>query len=272
MIVFILIFLGLVFGSFVNAWVWRVHEQSRSKRKRADKRFSVAQGRSMCPHCQHELAAKDLVPVLSWLWLRGKCRYCGAKISVQYPMVELFAAVLFVLSYLVWPYELDVLGWFGLGLFGVFIIFALALTVYDLRWFLLPNRMVFPLIGVAIIYVVVQAAAQGNASVLWASVFGGALIFGVFWALFQVSQGKWIGGGDVKIAIALGLFAGGGVEALLVIFFASLIGTIVSLPVLMTGKQGFGRQVPFGPYLLTATVFVVLFSERIMDWYQSILL
>src|SRR3989344_6490262 len=125
MIVAILIVLGLAFGSFVNALVWRLHEQeerAKSKEQRrkkgkakntaklsshtsvlSSKDLSILKGRSMCPSCKHGLAAKDLVPVLSWLTLRGKCRYCHKPISIQYPLVELITATLFVISYLLWP-------------------------------------------------------------------------------------------------------------------------------------------------------------------------
>src|SRR5579871_5847178 len=100
MLIFILIVVGLAAGSFVNALVWRVHEQSK-KKKSAE--LSILKGRSMCPRCKHELAASDLIPVLSWLWLRGKCRYCQKPISPQYPVVELAVALVFVSSYFWWP-------------------------------------------------------------------------------------------------------------------------------------------------------------------------
>src|SRR5665213_2769212 len=95
MIIALLALLGLVFGSFVNALVWRLHEQEvlLEKRKKPSKKqlekLSILNGRSMCPHCKHELAIKDLVPLFSWIALKGKCRYCGKPISWQYPVVEL---------------------------------------------------------------------------------------------------------------------------------------------------------------------------------------
>jgi prepilin signal peptidase PulO-like enzyme (type II secretory pathway) len=105
MIIAVLVVLGLCFGSFANALVWRVHEQAgQAAKKKPDKKYlkqlSVAKGRSMCPNCKHELVAKDLIPVLSWLALGGKCRYCAKPISIQYPLVEVALASLFVVSYL----------------------------------------------------------------------------------------------------------------------------------------------------------------------------
>src|SRR6185369_3402365 len=105
----ILALLGLIFGSFVNALTWRLHEQEKlagkKGKKAADRRqaLSISTGRYMCSNCGHELAAKDLVPVFSWLWLRGKCRYCGARIPDS-PIVELATGLLFALSYAAWPF------------------------------------------------------------------------------------------------------------------------------------------------------------------------
>lgn len=278
MIIAILALVGLVFGSFVNAFVWRLREQElllEKKKKPTAKqlaKFSIMKGRSMCPHCEHMLAAKDLVPVLSWLSLRGKCRYCAKPISWQYPAVEVATALVFVISYLWWPVPVSgfevqhFVVWLG------FLVMFMALTVYDLRWFLLPNRIVYPLIAVAALETIILALHGHQASLLLWPVLGALVIAGTFWLLFQVSAGAWIGGGDVKLAVVLGLWAGGVRMALLVIFFASLIGTVCSVPMLLKGKQGMKLRIPFGPFLLAATLVVVLFGMRLIGWYMNHLL
>jgi len=278
MIIAALAVLGVIFGSFVNAAVWRLHEQSKLAGKRGEavatrrKELSIAKGRSMCPHCSHTLAAKDLVPILSWLSLGGKCRYCHKPISWQYPLIEVITGVLFALSYATWPYEFHGVGLFQFALWLLFLVAFVALAVYDLRWFLLPDKIVYPLTMLAVLQVTVTAVWFHSFSVVWQPVLGGVIIFGLFWLLFQVSKGAWIGGGDVKLAFALGLLAATPLKAGLVIFFASLLGTIVSLPALAKGKSGFSRHIPFGPYLLAATVIVVLYGEGIVNWYQNLLL
>lgn len=277
MIIAGLALLGIVLGSFVNALVWRLHEQvalDGKKGKAANKRrqeLSIAKGRSMCPHCGHTLTTKDLVPVLSWLWLRGHCRYCKGLISWQYPLVELLTGILFALSYISWPHVLHGAWLFSFVVWLLALVFFVALAVYDLRWFLLPDRLVVPLTVLAAVHTVVLAVWLQSFSALWQPAVGGLIIFGLFWGLYQVSKGAWIGGGDVKVGFALGLLVGTPLRAFLVIFFASLIGTIVSIPLLARGKSGLKMRIPFGPYLLAATIIVGLYGGHIVSWYEQLL-
>lgn len=278
MIVLILVILGLCAGSFVNALVWRLHEQERlTDHKKANKkllqRLSISRGRSMCPHCHHELAGKDLVPLFSWVVLKGKCRYCHKSISAQYPLVELACAGLFVASYVGWPAAIE-----GeqVTLFTIWLVLLtglLALLVYDLRWLLLPNRIMYPLGGIALIYAfsgVLAADRPHHAllNVFFAVAIGG----GIFYLLFQVSQGKWIGGGDVKLGWLLGLLVGSPAKAFLLLFLASFLGSLVSLPLLATGRLKRTSTIPFGPFLITAAIITVLFGTTILNWYRDSIL
>ena len=228
----------------------------------------------MCPHCEHELAAKDLIPVLSWLSLGGKCRYCKAPISAQYPVVELLTLGLFVLSYIVWPLELgSTLSYGVLALWLVALVHMIALAVYDLHWFLLPDKLVAPLTAVAAIFGIVRAFdSPGPVQGILTAAAGGLLLFAVFYGLFQISDGRWIGGGDVKIAAALGVLAGSPLQTLLLLFIASLLGTLVALPGLLAKGKVRGAQIPFGPYLIAATVITVFAGQTIVDWYSDLLL
>jgi prepilin signal peptidase PulO-like enzyme (type II secretory pathway) len=208
---------------------------------------------------------------MSWLLLRGKCRYCKTRIPDS-PLVELFTGLLFAISYVSWPYSFDGTGLFRFILWLAFLVGFAALAVYDFRWFLLPDKIVFPLTGLAVVQVAVISIWSHNLSALWEPAAGAAVIFGIFWILYQVSKGNWIGGGDVKLAIVIGLLAGTPLRALTVIFFASLAGTIASIPQLVKGKQGLVKRIPFGPSLLLATVIVVLYGTRITTWYQGLVL
>lgn len=259
MVYIALLILGLCSGSFINAFVWRLHEGR-----------DWVNERSECVHCHHELAPKDLVPVLSWLWLRGKCRYCKKPISVQYPLVEALTALLFVSSYAFWPFVLE--GWQVLifGLWLVILVGLVALLVYDMRWMLLPNKLVFPLMVLAATMALVRVGSSTEPAktvldVVLAVLVGG----GIFYAIFQISQGKWIGGGDVKLGFLLGLIVGTPAKSLAVIFLAAILGSLVSLPLLASKKLKRTSLIPFGPFLIAAGILVFLFGSQMIDWYTT---
>ncbi len=292
MTIAVLIVFGLCLGSFANALVWRVHEQAQGRLQVTGSRFkgkrqtttkkigkrsvnlSIVEGRSVCTDCGHELAAKDLIPVLSWLSSGGKCRYCHKKVSVQYPIVEIATAMLFVASYVFWPYQLTA-GSGQLVAFGLWLLILtglMALLVYDLRWYLLPNRIVYPLTVLAGCMALIQVAvAPEPASAVIDTALSVLVGGGIFYALFQVSGGKWIGGGDVKLGWLLGLIIGSWAGSLLMIFIAALLGTLVSIPLMMDKKLKRNSVIPFGPFLIIGAIIVVLFGTEILDWYQQLL-
>lgn len=279
MIIVTLAVFGLVLGSFTNAFVWRLREQSlpaarrESKGKAKKKDLSISKGRSMCVHCGHTLRAVDLIPVLSWLSLKGKCRYCKKSISWQYPAVELAMAMLFVASYVFWPHDLThVTEKAALGVWLVSLIGFMALFVYDLRWMLLPNKIIFPMYGLAIIYVVLRTVATSDVQTITSAALGVVVGGGIFYVLFQISSGRWIGGGDVKLGFLFGALVGGPVEAALVLFGASLAGSLITVPLTISGKMTAKTRIPFGPLLIAATVFVVLFGPEVIDWYRGFIL
>ncbi len=260
MVIAILLVLGLCFGSFVNAFVWRLHGHK-----------DWVKGRSICVHCEHELAARDLVPVLSWLALKGKCRYCHKPISIQYPVVEAATALLFVGSYAFWPVDFTGSQVAIFGLWLVLLVGLMALLVYDLRWMLLPDKIILPLAGVAALQAVIVIAASSHplralVNMVLAVAVGG----GVFYVLFQVSGGKWIGGGDVKLGWLLGVIASTPGRSLLLIFLAAVLGSLVSLPLLASKRLKPKSVIPFGPFLILGIIIVVLFGAHILDWYKQL--
>jgi len=261
MVIAALIFLGLLLGSFVNALVWRLY-----------KKKDWVTDRSECDHCHHKLSALDLIPVVSWVMLRGKCRYCHKPIADS-PLTELAMPALFVVSYIFWPQSLEGEGLMTFGFWLVFLVGFVALAVYDFRWFLLPNKIVFPLIGLAVLQLVLQLLFF-DAS--WRDVLGAALgvtlISGIFYALFVLSNGAWIGFGDVKLGIVLGILAGGPLPAILLLFVASVLGMLFSLSLVVRGKADRKSYVPFGPFLLAAMVLVALLGVDIIDWYRNLIL
>lgn len=228
----------------------------------------------MCPNCKHELSATDLIPVFSWLWLRGKCRYCKEPISVQYPLVELSTAALFIVSYVFWPYPLHA-PWSMVHFASWLITLTgfMALIVYDLRWMILPNKIVKFLVVVAGLQVITKAlSSTGSLQPIVAAFWGVLVISGLFYVLFQISGGKWIGGGDVKLAVVLGLLVGGPLKAIMLIFLACLMGSLVGIFIIIVQKTDLKTKIPFGPFLIVATIIVYLFGTGITSWYQTHLL
>lgn len=288
MVVAILIILGVCLGSFINAFVWRHYRQmelqeqidelqgAKAKQKQLKmleherKTLSVVKGRSMCTHCGHPLAARDLIPVVSFVLLRGRCRYCGKRIEDS-PLAELLTPILFVVSYLFWPFALQGTGLFMFIMWLVFLVGFVMLILYDLRWFLLPHGIVLPLIGLAIAEVVIVASVfDGGVTALINAVWGAVIIGGLFFVLYRVSNEQWIGGGDITLGILLGLLVGGPANGLLVIFLASLLGTLVALPLLALKKAARSTHLPFGPFLIIAAVITMLWGGHIVAWYTRL--
>lgn len=275
MIILLLGLLGLCLGSFANALVWRWRQQRVGEEKRpkkVPKELTITQGRSMCPSCRHQLGFWDLLPVVSWLALRGKCRYCHKPISWQYPVVEALTAGLFIVSYLYWP-----LGWSNLGIFQfaiwlIVLVGLLALLVYDARWQLLPSRLVYPLGALVALQVVVVGVVQGSMSAVLGAASGAICLGGLFYLIFAISDGKWIGGGDVRLGFVLGALVGGLLEAVMVLFFASVLGTLFSLPTLSSKNNALKLKVAFGPFLIAAAIIVYLFGASFIGWYEQHLL
>jgi prepilin signal peptidase PulO-like enzyme (type II secretory pathway) len=291
MVILALIFTGLCFGSFINALVWRIHEQTKlgqrvrgkgqSKKHQLNSQhltynpgaLSILKGRSMCPHCHHPLEVRDLIPVISWLSLKGKCRYCHKPIAIQYPLIELLTASAFLLSYAWWPLNYSLAGTTLFGVWLCALVLLIALAVYDLKWMILPDRLVFPLIGISAVFAAVKLIGFDSLSGvdLLALVSSVTIASGLFYILYIVSKGEWIGGGDVKLGVALGLLLARPDASLLMIFLASLIGSVIAIPLLIQGKST-KLKLPFGPLLIVATILVFWWNEPIIHWYTTLFL
>ncbi len=224
----------------------------------------------MCPNCKHKLRAVDLIPVFSWIMLRGKCRYCRKPISAQYPIVELLTLLLFIASYFFWPIAFHKQGIADLVIWLLILVNLIALAVYDIRWLILSNRIMYILYGlVGLQFLVTIIFFDGRLHFILNSLFGLLIGGGVFYILFQVSSGKWIGGGDVKLGAVLGIYLGSALDAVLMIFFASVLGSLFSIPMLATGKVNRKTLIPYGPFLILATIILRLFGGTISSWLKT---
>ena len=269
-------FLGLVFGSFINALVWRLSQQldkngdAKKLSAKKKKELSIVSARSMCPSCKHQLSALDLVPVFSWLFLKGKCRYCKKPISAQYPLVELLTAGLFALSAYAWNFDQTwMVATFITWL--ICLVGLVALAVYDAKTMILPDKIIFKLYLVAIAGLIIELLlGRPPADIL--QIAGSVFVSGgIFYILYQVSQGKWLGGGDVKLGLLIGLLLPNALQAALMLFLASILGTITSILLSVNKKIERSSKIAFGPFLIASTIIVVLYGQSIIDWYLNII-
>jgi leader peptidase (prepilin peptidase)/N-methyltransferase len=206
---------------------------------------------------------------VSFLSLGGRCRYCRHRID-DTPIAEILTVLLFVLSYAYWPLPLHGAGLLEFVCWLIFVTGFMGLAIYDLKWFLLPNRVVYPLLALAVVQVLTVALFfSGGTNLLLGSLWGLLVGGGFFYLLFQLSGGKWIGGGDVKLGAVLGIIVGGPLNACLVLFGASLIGTVITLPLIITGRAKRTTVIPFGPFLLVATIVVRIFGASIVMWLRQ---
>jgi prepilin signal peptidase PulO-like enzyme (type II secretory pathway) len=242
---------GLLFGSAINAMVWRLNVGR-----------SWVKGRSECPDCGHVLAAKDLVPVLSWLTLGGKCRYCRAPIK-DHPLVELATGILFALSaYALW----NQMPYWELGIWLVMLVMLIVLAVYDLRWMILPDKVMLPLIIVAFCYQIVVTVVTRSPELLVDSLVAAIAAGGVFYAIVFFSKGRAMGGGDIKLAFAMGLILGLANTAVAMLI-AFNVAALVGIGLVVLKRRTRKDQIPFGPFLAGATIVAFLFGDRIVGWY-----
>ena len=257
-ILVVIAIIGLVVGSFLNVVVLRLH---------AGKDFT--KGRSSCPKCGHTLSPLELVPVVSWVVLRGRCKACGKPISVQYPLVELLTALVFVLAYVTHPIStygdlLELLLWFYI--LGSLIVLA----VYDLRWYLLPDKVLLPIIIPASAILVAEALITHSPRVVIGGVLAAIAFGGGFYLLAAVSKGRWMGGGDIKLAFVMGLLLGLQRTAL-AMFIAFVTAALVGAVLIAIKRKGRRDSIPFGPFLITGTIITYLYGTAIISWYISTL-
>jgi prepilin signal peptidase PulO-like enzyme (type II secretory pathway) len=251
-----LFLIGLVVGSFLNVVVMRLHEGR-----------DFVKGRSGCDHCGHTLVWWEMVPVISWLLLRGRCRHCKRRLSVQHPAVELLTGGLFVLSYLTHPPQTygDVLS-LALWLYAAASLIILA--VYDLRWYLLPDKVLLPIMIPAIAILIGDAVSARSLEALWKPLAAAAIFGGAFYAIAAVSKGKWMGGGDIKLAFIMGLLLGLKKTALAMLVAFNL-AAIVGVALIMMRRKQRSDVIPFGPFLILGTFIAYLFGQPLVDWYVA---
>lgn len=248
-----LFILGSAIGSFLNVVIDR------------SARSETLLGRSYCDHCKATLSSVDLVPIVSFVGLEGRCRRCRKKISWQYPFVEALSGSLFAFTF----YQLSVSSGLSLYLLLYFLFLIsifIVVAAIDLKFNLIPTTFVFLASAIALFY---------NYIFLSSPVFiehvASAFLLGLFFfVLFAVTKGRGMGSGDIPLAFLIGMVLGWP-NSIAAIFLAFTSGALISIILVLVGKKGLKQTIPFGPFLVTTAVVVMFWGDKIVNYYLSLI-
>lgn len=260
--------LGTAIGSFLSVTIYRLHENEKG----------IISGRSFCPACKKPLKWRHLVPIFSFLFLRGKCAYCDKKISPHYFILELLTGLAFLAAFFYWNFVVTIpstvnpsifnyeINW---QIFEVFVFYLIEFSLlvgiffYDLMYKEIPDRFSLTAIVIAIAGgLLLKTISPLN------MLIGGVSIFAFFALQFLLSKGKWIGGGDIRLGALIGVLLGWQL-GLVALIIAYILGSIYSVILLIQKKITGKSAIPFGPFLVTGTFVAIFFGAQILYWYLN---
>ena len=239
--------MGGLWGSFANVCIYRL---PRDK--------GVVAGRSYCPKCKTQISWYDNIPILSYLFIQGKCRKCKKKISIQYLLVELLSILSFVVAYFFYGITVSTLLFIILALSFIIIFFI------DLKHYIIPNSLTFPLMFIGFV-----KSFDPNLNELFPnyinSLIGGVFGYGIIWVIifmYKVLRNKeGMGLGDAKLLSAIGFWFGW-IAIPIVIFSSSIVALIAVLPSLIKKSKNMSSQIPFGPFIILGCILYIIFAEQ----------
>ncbi|TFZ40675.1 prepilin peptidase [Soehngenia longivitae] len=248
----IVIFLfGLAIGSFTNVLIYRLPREE-----------SIVFPGSHCPNCNHELMWYDNIPLISYFFLKGKCRYCKEKISIRYPLLEFFNGIIYLSFFITYGFTLEFIY---LSLLTSFLI---SITIIDLKHQIIPDGLVVSVLGLNILYKIGNYFMYGISFEFLDSLFGLLAGAGIFLLILLISRGG-MGGGDVTLVGALG-FSLGLKNTILMILLSFIIGAVISIILLVFKIKSMKDPIPFGPFIIVAFYLSYFFSDIIISFYFSL--
>lgn len=242
MTIVILFLYGLAIGSFLNVLIDRLSQEEGIG------------GRSHCDYCKKTLTPRDLIPVLSFLSTRGRCRYCHKRLSLQYPFVEILTGIVFVVSWHFSPFDAVALKLLTLALVSVLLVILGA----DLKYQIIPDEMQVAMVILGIVLLVMEGAAPSAVALRFAE---GALVMAPILLLYALTKGKGMGFGDVKLAFGIGVLLGA-VNGAVALYIAFLSGAFVGVILLLASRKKMKSKIAFGPFLVVGIVCMFFFEHQ----------
>ena len=250
----VLFIIGASLGSFFNVCIYRIPNKQ-----------SVVNLVSYCYNCKTKLNLLDLIPILSWSLLKGKCRYCGQNISLRYTLVELLTGILFVLVYSI--YGLNIISLYYLLLVSLLVI----ITFIDLDHYIIHDELIiFGLVG-ALIFNISGIGISLNKSLLGGLICGGGMLLLIHLIEFIIKK-EIMGGGDIKLFVMIGIFLGiklGLLTILLSIYTGSIYG-VSNIIYSRFKKKEFNLMMPYGPFISMGALISILYSTNVINWYTGL--
>ena len=244
--------LGLLIGSFLNVCIYRIPVNQ-----------SITFPSSHCTNCGTRLKPMDLIPVLSYLHYKGKCRYCGEKISSQYPLVEILNGLIYILIFIILGYSLNFI------FYCILSSLLIVIGIIDYKHTIIPNGLVIFGLITGLVYRFILPLFL-KTEILWFDSIFGLLIGGGFFLLVAIVSKGNMGGGDIKLMGMLGLFLG--IKKIIMATFLSfIIGAIFTFPLLLLKKKGKKDMVPFGPFIALSALITMLYYHELLDLYFKIM-
>ena len=239
--------IGLCIGSFLNVCIYRIPREE-----------SISFPPSHCTNCNHKLQWYELIPVFSYIFLKGKCKNCKEKISLQYPLIELTNAILYVLVFLKYQYSLDTIK------FMVLVSFLIVIGVIDLKTKFVYNSTMISMGIVAVVFLITYYAKLKSFPI--DNILGGILGLVIIGLIVFITRG--MGEGDIEIAAISGLFLGLKGEVFM-LFFAVILGGIVGAIILIVKRKSGKTEMPFGPFLAIAAITAIFYGNFIINQYLT---
>lgn len=246
--------IGIVFGSFFNVCIFRIPNKQ-----------SILNPQSYCYNCNTMIRYLDLIPILSWIFLKGKCRYCGQKISLRYPLIELLTGILFVMTYNVYGLNFVTINYL------VLISLLIIITFIDIDHYIIPDRIIIFGSIFALLFKLMNQVISTKDSIIGGIVCGGGM-FILINLIELVVKKEAMGGGDIKLFFMIGLFVGlklGLLTILMSIYVGAAYG-IVTIVYSKIKKQEYNPMIPYGPFISVGAFIAVLRGTNIINWYMDL--